>query len=226
MSDGSTARDPVCGMEVAPDTARARGLVAVHEGREWFFCGPRCRDRFTSDPAAYLTDAGNDPGPGAERAESYGPLAVIVGLILVSSLALALKDFRLGMFSIRGTVSYFMTGFFLVFAGFKLIDLRGFAEGYASYDLLAGRWTGYGYVYPFIELGFGLAMLAGLLSPALLWAEFAVMAFSGLGVALKLARGERFQCACLGTFLKVPLTKVTLVEDFGMAALALYLLFA
>lgn len=38
---------------------------------------------------------------------------------------------------------------------------------------------------------------------------------------------EQFQCVCLGTFLKVPLTKVTLVEDFGMAALAaLMLVFA
>lgn len=33
-----------------------------------------------------------------------------------------------------------------------------------------------------------------------------------------------FRCACLGTFLKVPLTKVTLIEDFGMAALALVML--
>jgi hypothetical protein len=50
------------------------------------------------------------------------------------------------------------------------------------------------------------------------------MLFSGLGVAIKLAKKEKFQCACLGTFLKVPLTKVTLVEDFGMALLALILL--
>jgi hypothetical protein len=50
------------------------------------------------------------------------------------------------------------------------------------------------------------------------------MAFSGVGVAIKLAKKERFQCACLGTFLKVPLTKVTLVEDFGMAALAALML--
>ena len=52
-------------------------------------------------------------------------------------------------------------GFFLVFAGFKLMDLKGFAEGYSTYDLLAQRWFGYGYVYPFIELSFGLLMLAG-----------------------------------------------------------------
>ncbi len=67
-------------------------------------------------------------------------------------------------------------------------------------------------------------MLSGLHTPALLWTELIVMTFSGTGVAVKLAKGEEFQCACLGTFLKVPLTKITLIEDFGMALLALILL--
>jgi hypothetical protein len=67
-------------------------------------------------------------------------------------------------------------------------------------------------------------MLARLGGAPLLWAEIAVMGFSGIGVAIKLTRGEQFQCACLGTALNVPLTSVTLIEDFGMAALALVLL--
>ncbi len=156
--------------------------------------------------------------------KSYIPLIVIIGLILLTTLVLSLKDMQGGNFSIANTISYFMIGFFLVFSGFKLIDLKGFAEGYATYDLLALRWFGYGYIYPFIELFFGLAMLLILQTKWLLWAELIVMVFSGIGVALKLARNEKFQCACLGTFLKVPLTKVTLVEDFGMAALALILI--
>jgi hypothetical protein len=51
-----------------------------------------------------------------------------------------------------------------------------------------------------------------------------VMGFSGIGVAIKIAKHEQFQCACLGTFLKVPLTKVTLIEDFGMAAMAAFMI--
>src|SRR6266850_8383402 len=98
-----------------------------------------------------------------------------------------------------------MTGFFLVFSGFKIMDLRGFAEGYSTYDLLAQKWSSYGYIYPFAELAFGLLMIAGFHPNWLLWTEFALMTFSGTGVTIKLARGEEFQCACLGTFLKVPL---------------------
>lgn len=156
--------------------------------------------------------------------KDYIPLVVIISLILLTSLTISTRDIQLGAYSWKNTIEYFMIGFFLVFSGFKLMDLKGFAEGYSTYDLLAKRVFNYGYVYPFIELLFGIAMILNSLSRGLLWAEFFVMAFSGIGVALKLLRHERFQCACLGTFLKVPLTKVTLIEDFGMAFLALILL--
>lgn len=159
----------------------------------------------------------DDPARGWS---AYIPFAVVVGLIGAATAALAWGDARAGTIEAESVLLDFMTGFFLVFAGFKLLDLRGFADGYATYDLLAQRLPAYAWLYPFIELGFGLVMLAGFHPDWLLWTEAGVMAFSGLGVALKLAKREPFTCACLGTFLKVPLTKVTLVEDFGMAALA------
>lgn len=163
----------------------------------------------------------DDRGLGPITWKSYIPLIVIVAMIAVVSHVAQWGE----QFSHTAFILNFMTGFFLVFAGFKLMDLKGFAEGYSTYDLLAQRWFGYGYAYPLIELAFGLLMLAGYHPAWLLWTEFAVMAFSGIGVAIKLAKGEEFQCACLGTFLKVPLTYVTMIEDFGMAALALLALF-
>ncbi|HUR62498.1 MAG TPA: MauE/DoxX family redox-associated membrane protein [Candidatus Thermoplasmatota archaeon] len=170
------------------------------------------------------------PSPAPEVAKettfgSYVPLLVVILLIAASAVAANWGSLRDGSVHPKPIVAAFMAGFFLVFAGFKLMDLKGFVEGYGTYDLLARRVEAYGYAYPFIELAFGVMMLAGYQPAWLLWAEVVVMAFSGLGVAIKLAKGEKFQCSCLGTFLKVPLTKVTLVEDFGMAALALYLLF-
>jgi hypothetical protein len=168
---------------------------------------------------------GHDQGLGKLTWRSYLPLIVIIVIITAAAKASALNGFQIGdAFPWPDFVVNFMAWFFVIFALFKLVDLPGFAGGYSTYDLLAQKWFGYGYLYPFIELGFGLTMLAGFHPDWLLWKEFAVMAFSGLGVAIKLARRERFQCACLGTFLKVPLTKVTLVEDFGMAALALVML--
>lgn len=166
----------------------------------------------------------SDKGLGVLTWRSYMPLIVIISLIFISALAAIYPGYVSGSASVSDFLLHFMTGFFLVFAGFKLLDLRGFAEGYSTYDLLAQRIFAYGYVYPFIELGFGLLMLSGYHPVGLLWTEFAVMTFSGLGVAIKLMRGEEFMCACLGTLLKVPLTYVTLMEDFGMAALAFLLI--
>lgn len=184
---------------------------------------PKCGMAFVaidsqSKPAVHHAD---NKSLGVLTWQSYIPLIVIVLMIIVVS---AIASWT-GQFSLSGFTLNFMTGFFLVFAGFKFMDLKGFAEGYSTYDLLAQRWFGYGYVYPFIELGFGLLILAGFHSIGLLWVEFVVMTFSGLGVAIKVARREPFMCACLGTFLKVPLTYVTLIEDFGMAILALLLIF-
>jgi Cu+-exporting ATPase len=45
------ATDPVCGMKVDPHTAKHR---AAHEGRTWYFCSARCREKFEADPARYL----------------------------------------------------------------------------------------------------------------------------------------------------------------------------
>ena len=166
-----------------------------------------------------------DKGLGPLTWKSYWPLITIIGTMLLVSLAVALQNFGMTSAFLSNFIAYFMASFFLVFSVFKLIDLKGFAAGYSTYDLLAKKIFAYGYAYPFIELGFGLAMIFDYQNPFLLYAEIFVMAFSGLGVAIQLAKHEEFQCVCLGTFLKVPLTKVTIIEDFGMAILAAALLF-
>jgi heavy metal translocating P-type ATPase len=51
------ARDPVCGMSVDPATSKHR---YTHEGRDYFFCCAKCRDKFIADPTKYLAPA-KDP---------------------------------------------------------------------------------------------------------------------------------------------------------------------
>ncbi len=61
--------DPVCGMKVDPARAREKGNHTHHDGQEFFFCNPKCRDKFVADPAKYL----NPP----EAPEPAGPTDVI-----------------------------------------------------------------------------------------------------------------------------------------------------
>lgn len=164
---------------------------------------------------------------GAESAQknSYTPLFIIIGVILLASTALSLQRGANASFSLEYFMTDFMAGFFLVFSGFKLLDLKGFKDGYSTYDLLARRFPMYGYIYPFIELLLGLMFLVRF---ELFWANLmtvVVMGFSGLGVLDRLSKKQKIQCACLGTVIKLPLSSVTLVEDFGMAAMAAVMLF-
>lgn len=150
----------------------------------------------------------------------YQPFLSIIGLILLASVLSAVSagaSWQLAM-------TNFMAGFFLVFAGFKFIDLPGFVQGYSTYDLLAKRLPAYGYVYASIELGLGLAYLTGFAPQLTNWVTLIVMGFSSLGVLQVMRERRKVMCACLGTAIKLPLTTVTLAEDLGMAAMALLML--
>ena len=54
---GEDNLDPVCGMNVEPEEARASGLLSRHADTDYFFCGRGCKLDFEEDPARYL-----DPG--------------------------------------------------------------------------------------------------------------------------------------------------------------------
>ena len=45
------AKDPVCGMKVKIATARH---TALHEGQTYYFCNPKCLQKFTTEPQRYL----------------------------------------------------------------------------------------------------------------------------------------------------------------------------
>ncbi|MEO8779527.1 MAG: heavy metal translocating P-type ATPase [Rhodanobacter sp.] len=49
----AAAIDPVCGMKVNPQTAKHQ---ADYAGQTYYFCGARCREKFTADPQAFAHD--------------------------------------------------------------------------------------------------------------------------------------------------------------------------
>jgi hypothetical protein len=149
---------------------------------------------------------------------AYRPLIVIIALTALSAFA---KGHHYGAAAHFGEWMADFMGFFLVvFAMFKLFDLGGFAHGFAMYDLLAKRCQPYALVYPFLELGLGLAYLARWQPLATNLAALVLFSFGAAGVLLALKRGLDVNCACLGTTLKVPLSTVALTEDIGMALMA------
>ena len=64
-----TAIDPVCGMSVTIATAK---YTHEHAGETYYFCNPRCKERFAADPARYL-DADLKARAAAEEAAKVAP---------------------------------------------------------------------------------------------------------------------------------------------------------
>jgi len=202
-------------MKADPDQAPS----ATHNGNTYYFCSQKCQRRFQENPDGFSlesAEASREPGRGSRLAD-YLPLGVLLSLTLLAATALELKA---ADWSWTDWMHNFMGLFLVVFAMFKLFDLKGFVNGFAMYDLLARRLRAWGYVYPFLELALGLAYLAHW-QPFITYAVTAgLLVFGALGVVSALRRGLDIECACMGTVLHVPLSTVALVEDLGMAGMA------
>ncbi len=154
---------------------------------------------------------------------SIVPLFVIVGYIVGGVLVRAAIASE---YSWHILMTNFMGGFFALFSLFKMIDVRGFANAYATYDLIASRSSSYALAYPFIELGLGIAYFVGIAPVLTNTITLTLMTISAIGVFRALLGGRTIQCACLGTALNLPMTKVTLLEDVVMGVMALVMLFS
>ncbi len=117
-----------------------------------------------------------------------------------------------------------MSGFFLTFSFFKLLNLQGFAESYSMYDIVAKKFYSWGYIYAFTELGLGLAYALNFF-PALINAiTLIVMFVSLIGVLQSVLNKRAIQCACLGTVFNLPMSTVTIVEDGLMILMSAFML--
>ncbi len=118
----------------------------------------------------------------------------------------------------------FMGVFFMVFGLLKLVDLKGFVDGFQSYDFIASRFRLYGYSYPFIEIAIGALYLLGFM---FLWQNILVVVLASIGVytAYKSINQENeIRCVCLGTLFDLPMTWVTLFENALMLLMVIFMI--
>lgn len=194
----------------APDQAQLRDAVHAAGDYELKPIAP------TSAPAA--ADAHHEPDTiDSTPKESLYPLFLIVGYILGAALLIA---WATDGWRAEPIMRHFMAGFFLVFSFFKLLDLRGFVSAYRMYDLPARAFAPWAWAYPFVELSLGVAYLVNAFPVATSIVTLVVMLVGAVGVLRVVLDKRRIRCACLGSALNLPMTKVTLVEDLAMAAMA------
>ncbi len=153
----------------------------------------------------------------AARPTTYYPLVLLLAFLLGVT---GLVEVALGSFVWERAMANFMGGFFLAFSFFKLLDLRGFADSFRMYDIVAQRVPAYALAYPFVELLLGAAYVTRFQPAATNIATLAIMTVSAIGVLQSLWSKRRIRCACLGTVFNLPTSTVSFVEDALMALMA------
>ena len=149
--------------------------------------------------------------------ETYKPILLIFFYIVLITFLVQFKNEKI---NIMQWMQHFMAGFFLVFSFFKLLNLKGFAESYMMYDVVAKKIPVWGYIYALTELSLGIAFLINfnpLLTNSI---TFIVMSISIIGVLQSVLNKKKIQCACLGAVFNLPMSTVTIIEDALMIAMS------
>lgn len=152
--------------------------------------------------------------------QTYKPILLIFGYLMAASLIAGYH----GGFNIMTMMRVFMSGFFLVFSFFKLLDIRGFADSYRMYDIVAKRWSGWGFVYVFVELFLGIAFALNLAPVVVNAIMIVVMTISLIGVFQSVFNKRQIRCACLGAVFNLPMSTVTIIEDGLMIVMGIAML--
>ena len=203
--------DPVCGMTKPYSEAKASNLLLKKDGKEYYFCNLKHKEEFLENPQKF------SKGIPWYKSEKFGKVFPwILGIILIVFSGLSM---------IYDFMTVYMGIFFILFSLMKMPDWKGFIEAFSTYDILAKNIPGYAVIYPALEFILGILFITNSFISVAAWITIIALGIGGVGVTLKLLKKEKFQCACLGTFINVPLTKVTLLEDIIMVAMALTLLF-
>lgn len=148
------------------------------------------------------------------------PLFYVFSLIITLSLIrqfLNGADFMMWMMDFMGI-------FFITFGLFKLYDLKGFVEGFKTYDVITKKIPQFGYTYPFIEVLLGVTYLAGFMFMGQNLIALTLAGFGLYSAYIALKNKEEIQCVCLGTVFNLPMTYITVLENGVMFVMAFFML--
>ncbi len=154
---------------------------------------------------------------------SYRPVAALFAIAAL--LAIAASHAAFGSPFSALALQWFGGFSMAILALLKLQDIGKFSTMFLNYDLLAKRWAPYGILYPFAEGLAGVLMVAD----ALDWLSIPIALFIGTVGAVSVFKAvyldrRDLKCACVGGSSNVPLGFVSLTENLGMIAMAIWML--
>ncbi len=173
-------------------------------------------------PRYQITEAENKPvNPTFTEEETKTWLATYKPILLIFAYIATIAftaSYQHNSIHWMDTMRIFMAGFFLTFSFFKLLDLKGFAESYAMYDIVAKKLHSWGFIYAFAELALGIAYATNFQPLATNIVTLVVMTVSIIGVLQSVFNKRKIKCACLGAVFNLPMS--TIIEDALMIAMS------
>ena len=109
----------------------------------------------------------------------------------------------------------------ILFGILKLINLNKFVDIYSKYDIIAKNFKSYGYLFPFIEILLGFALLLKYKININHIIILMLMIISIVSVIISKIKGQELRCGCLGSFFHIPLSYVTIFENIYMIIIIL-----
>jgi glutaredoxin/uncharacterized membrane protein YphA (DoxX/SURF4 family) len=158
-----------------------------------------------------------------QEGTTYQPIIAIFGTTLL--MAFAMSYLVSGSFNFIMIGELFISISMCVLGIMKLRDLFSFSNQFVTYDLLALRWVRYAYIYPFVETGAGILMIAGVLTWLSAPAALFIGIIGGVSVFKAVYIDKRdLKCACVGGDSSVPLGFISLTENIMMVVMAVWML--
>ncbi len=153
--------------------------------------------------------------------QTYKPVLLIFMYLILACTAVEINAKE---FIQMRWMNNFMAGFFLVFSFFKLLNIKGFANSYTKYDIVAMRWKKWGFIYPFVEFGLGILLLLKIQPLITNIIVLIIMGISLIGVLNSVLKKQKIKCACLGDVFNLPMSTLTIIEDALMIAMSIYMI--
>ena len=162
-------------------------------------------------------------GPDPKEGKTYQPVLAVfaVTFLMAITTTWALK----GSLDTVRILELFIAFSMCVLGILKLQDLMSFATGFVQYDLIARRYVPYSYVYPVVEAGAGILMIAGLFTWVAAPAALIVSTIGAVSVFKAVYIEKRdLECACVGGGSSVPLGFISLTENLMMMAMSIWMM--
>jgi glutaredoxin/uncharacterized membrane protein YphA (DoxX/SURF4 family) len=161
--------------------------------------------------------------PEEEDGKTYQPVIAIfaVAFLMAITTAYAISS----GFPVIRVAELFIAILMCILGVQKLQNLSQFTTGFVQYDLLAQKDVRYGYLYPFVETGAGILMIAGLFTWVAAPAALLVSSIGAISVIKAVYIEKRdLECACTGGGDGVPLGSLSLTENLLMIGMAIWML--